>query len=49
MQMIKKYTKRMGRETADRFANKAELYIIAEAAQIEKGKAELYAKEISSC
>ena len=48
--MIKVHTKRLGRETADRFANKdAELYINAEAAQNEKGKIELYAKEISSC
>ena len=48
--MIKEHTKRLGRETADRFANKeAKLYINAEAVQIEKGKAELHAKEFSSC
>ena len=42
--MIKGHTKRLGRETADRFANKeAELYLMAEAVQFGKGKAEMHA------
>ena len=37
--MFKENIKRLGRETADGFANKeAELYIKAEAFQFEKGK-----------
>ena len=47
--MIKEHTKRLGRETADRFANKeAKLYINGEVAQIEKGKVELYAKKFQA-
>ena len=39
-----------GRETADRFANKeVELYLMAEAVQFGKGKAEMHAKVISFC
>ena len=40
----------MGRDTAGRFANKeTELYLMAEAVQFGKGKAEMHAKVISVC
>ena len=46
--MIKGHTKRLRRETTDRFANnEAGLYLKAEAVQCDKGKAELHAKVIS--
>ena len=48
--MVNGHTKRLGRETAYRFANKeAELYLMAEAVQFGKGKAEMHAKVISFC
>ena len=48
--MIKGHVNRLGRDTAGRFANKeAELYLMAEAVQFGKGKAEMHAKVISVC